>query len=490
MDAVTEDQKYDLVVIGGGTGGLISSLIAAGAGARVALIERERTGGDCLWTGCVPSKALLAAAGSAQAMRDAGRFGIEPVEPEIDFFQVMSAIRSSQAEIEPHDSPDRLRREGVDVIEGDAQFLGPGIVSVDGQDLRFRSAIIATGSAPALPPIPGLEEMNPLTTDSVWELERLPERLAVIGGGPIGCELGQAFSRLGSEVTIIETLDRLLSREEPESSRLLTAALKAEGVEVRTGATVSGIDSIPEGTRIRFAGSGNGTEWVGSHLLVAAGREPRTRDLGLETVAVKVNDSGSIAVDARLRTTARGIYAVGDVTGVMPFTHVAARQARAAAPNALFGLRSKVDYSSVPWAIFTDPEIARVGISEAEARAEWGERARVVQFDYAGLDRAIVDGRPQGFAKLVADNRGKLVGATIAAHGAGDAIAEMAAWINQGASVSDVSKQVHAYPTMAEGASRAANAYVTDRFMTPRNRALIKPILGLRRLIHGLRPAA
>jgi len=488
VDAVSEDQKYDLIVIGGGTGGLISSMIAAGAGARVALIERERTGGDCLWTGCVPSKALLAAAGSAQAMRDSGRFGVEPVEPEIDFFKVMSSIRSAQSAIEPHDSPDRLRREGVDVIEGDAQFVGPGTVSVDGQNLRFRSAIIATGSAPALPPISGLEEMNQLTTDSVWELEQLPDRLAVIGGGPIGCELGQAFSRLGSEVTIIEAMDRLLSREEPESSRLLTTALEAEGVGVRTGARISGIDSIPEGTRIRFAETGNGSEWIGTHLLVAAGREPRTRDLGLETVSVAVNDSGSITVDPRMRTTARNIYAVGDVTGVMPFTHVAARQARAAAPNALFGLRSKVDYSSVPWATFTDPEIARVGTCEAEARAKWGEHARVVQFDYESLDRAIVDGRPQGFAKLVADNRGRLVGATIAAHGAGDAIAEMAAWVNQGAGISDISKQVHAYPTMAEGASRAANAYVTDRFLTPRNRALIKPVLGFKRFMHGLRP--
>jgi len=488
VDAVSEDQKYDLIVIGGGTGGLISSMIAAGAGARVALIERERTGGDCLWTGCVPSKALLAAAGSAQAMRDSGRFGVEPVEPEIDFFKVMSSIRSAQSAIEPHDSPDRLRREGVDVIEGDAQFVGPGTVSVDGQNLRFRSAIIATGSAPALPPISGLEEMNQLTTDSVWELEQLPDRLAVIGGGPIGCELGQAFSRLGSEVTIIEAMDRLLSREEPESSRLLTTALEAEGVGVRTGARISGIDSIPEGTRIRFAETGNGSEWIGTHLLVAAGREPRTRDLGLETVSVAVNDSGSITVDPRMRTTARNIYAVGDVTGVMPFTHVAARQARAAAPNALFGLRSKVDYSSVPWATFTDPEIARVGTCEAEARAKWGERARVVQFDYESLDRAIVDGRPQGFAKLIADNRGRLVGATIAAHGAGDAIAEMAAWVNQGAGISDISKQVHAYPTMAEGASRAANAYVTDRFLTPRNRALIKPVLGFKRFMHGLRP--
>ena len=487
---MSEDLKYDLVVIGGGTGGLVSSMIAAGAGARVALVERGRTGGDCLWTGCVPSKELLAAANAAQGMRNAGRFGIEPVDPEVDFSKVMSTIRSVQSVIEPHDSPDRLRQAGVEVIQGNAQFGGPGTVSVDGQKLRFRSAIIATGSAPALPPIAGLDEMNPLTTDSVWELERLPERLAVIGGGPVGCELGQAFSRLGSEVTIIEAMDRLLSREEPESSRFLTARLKSEGVDVRTGASISGIDSAPGGARVRFAATGNGSEWIGTHLLVAAGRAPRTRDLGLETVSVAVNDSGSIEVDRRMRTTARDIYAVGDVTGVMPFTHVAARQARAASPNALFGLRSKVDYSSVPWATFTDPEIARVGTSEAEARAKWGERARVVQFDYEGLDRAIVDGRPQGFAKLVADNRGRLVGATIAAHGAGDAIAEMAAWVNQGAGISDISKQVHAYPTMAEGAARAADAFVAERFQTPRNRALVKPVLGFKRMTHRLRPGA
>ncbi|MBK8295413.1 MAG: FAD-dependent oxidoreductase [Solirubrobacterales bacterium] len=474
-------------MIGGGTGGLISSLIAAGAGARVALIERERTGGDCLWTGCVPSKALLAAAGTAHQMRRADRFGIASVEPDVGFSSVMDSVRAAQSTIEPHDSPERLRREGVDVIEGNARFTGPGRLLVDDTELKFRSAIIATGSAPVIPPVPGLRESRPMTTDSIWDLEHLPDRLAVIGGGPIGCELGQAFSRLGSEVTIIEADDRLLPREEPESSRLVTGAFESEGIDAVTGTTVTGVESSPDGIRMRSSGEdGDSHDWEGTHLLVAVGRSPRTSELGLDSVSVAVNAGGSIEVDNRMKTSASGIYAVGDVTGVMPFTHVAAQQARAAAPNAVFGLRTKVDYSSVPWATFTDPEVARVGLSEGEARSRWGDKVRIVQFDYENLDRAIVDGRPSGFAKLIGDRKGRLVGATIAAQGAGDAIAEMAAWINQGAGISDISRQVHAYPTMAEGASRAANEYVSAQFLTPRNRALIKPVLALKRRLHDL----
>lgn len=466
---------------------MVSSLIAAGAGARVALVERERTGGDCLWTGCVPSKALLAAAGSAQQMRQARRFGIAPVEPEVDFSSVMDSVRAAQSTIEPHDSSERLRREGVDVIEGSAKFTGPGRLLVDDTELKFRSAIIATGSAPVIPAIPGLRESMPMTTDSVWGLEQLPDRLAVIGGGPIGCELGQAFSRLGSEVTIVEADDRLLPREEPESSQLAAGAFESEGIDVITGASVSGVESGPDGIRMRSSGEdGESHDWEGTHLLVAVGRSPRTSELGLDSVSVAVSDRGLIEVDRRMRTSSRDIYAVGDVTGIMPFTHVAAQQARAAAPNAVFGLRTEVDYASVPWVTFTDPEFARVGLSEGEARSRWGDRARIVQFDYEDLDRAIVDGRPTGFAKLIGDRKGRLVGATIAAHGGGDAIAEMAAWINQGAGISDISRQVHAYPTMAEGASRAADAYVSARFLTPRNRALIKPVLALKRGLHHL----
>ncbi len=482
---MSTDRKYDLVVIGGGTGGLISAMIAAGAGARVALIERDRTGGDCLWTGCVPSKALLAAANTAQGMRNAGRFGIEPVEPTIDFNLVMESLRTSQSTIEPQDSPERLRSQGVDVIEGNARFTGHGCISVDELKFRFRSAIIATGSEPVLPPIEGLSNADPLTTETVWDLDHLPERLAVIGGGPIGCELGQAFSRLGSNVTIIEAKDTLLSGEEPESSRLVTEVLESEGLGIRTGASVSSVSREAASWGICFRDEDRQeSDWSGTNVLVAAGRAPRTDDLGLGAVGVALDDDGSVAVDNRMRTSASGIFAVGDVTSIMPFTHVAAQQARVATPNALFGLRSKADYSAVPWATFTDPEIARVGLSEAEAKDRFGEKAKVVKYEYADLDRAIVEKRPAGFAKLIADRHGKLIGATVAGQGAGDAIAEMAAWINRGASISDVSKQVHAYPTMAEGPSRAADAYVTSRFVTPTKQALLKPVLAFRRYFH------
>jgi pyruvate/2-oxoglutarate dehydrogenase complex dihydrolipoamide dehydrogenase (E3) component len=478
-------RPYDLVVLGGGTGGLVSALVGAGAGARVALIERERTGGDCLWTGCVPSKSLIAAARLAHRMRHADAVGLAPVAPEVDFARVMDRVWSAIRTIEPEDSPERLRTAGVEVLKASGRFTGPGRIDADGHELRWRSAIIATGSSPLMPPIPGLDDAARLTTDSVWELRELPTRLVVLGGGPVGCELAQAFARLGSRVTLVEMAERLLLKEEPRASELVALRLREDGVEVIAGRRASELRRRQDDAwELRLEDSDQGVAF--DRIIVATGRAARTDGLGLETVGVEVNHAGTVAVDRRLRTSARRIFAVGDVTGLLPFTHVAAHHARVATPNALFHARAKVS-DTLPWVTFTDPEVARVGLTEAQARDRWGERVKLAEFDYAHLDRAITAGEAYGFAKLIADPRGRLVGATVAAPGGGEAIAELTAWISRHEKLDAVSRTVHAYPTLAEGPARAADEYLAARYSTPRVRALTRPALTALRLLEGPR---
>ena len=470
-------RRYDLVVIGGGTGGLVSAVIAAGTGARVALIERERTGGDCLWTGCVPSKSLIAAADAAHRMRTADMLGLPACEPEIDFARVMERVHAARRKIEPQDSPERLRRDGIEVISADAAFAAPGVIRAGNRELMYRNAIVATGSEPALPPLPGLTEADPLTSENLWDLTELPRRLVVLGGGPIGCELGQAFTRLGSLVTLVESESRLLLKEEPKASELVAEHLRADGLEVRTGTTTLG---VRDGRELALEG---GEAVPFDRVFVATGRRPRSSGLGLEEVGVSTTSGGAIAVDDRLRTTGRNIYAVGDVTGAPPFTHVAAYHARVATVNALFRARGKVDSGAVPSVTFTDPEVARVGLTEQRARESFGDRTRVAEFEYAELDRAIVAGRPYGFAKLVGDRKGRLVGATVAAPHGGDAIAELAAWVATRGRIGDVSRAVHAYPTFAEGPARAADGYLMRRVVSGRVRIPAQLALAALRLL-------
>jgi len=457
----------------------VASLIAARAGARVALIERDRVGGDCLWTGCVPSKSLLAAAELAHRMRHADAVGLAPHEPQVDFGRVMGHVERAIATIEPQDSPERLRREGVDVIEAEGRFEGPGVIAAGGRWLRWRRAIVATGSSPSLPPVDGLAAAEPLTTDTIWRLRALPERLVVLGGGPIGCELGQALARLGARVTVVELADRLLLKEEPRASRLIAERLREDGVDVRVrrrALRVAASELIVED------GAGATETIPFDRIIVATGRAPRTGGIGLERIGVDLDDRGAVVVDARLRTTARSVYAVGDVTGLLPFTHVAAHHARVAAPNALFHTRRSAD-DTVPWVTFTDPEVARIGLTQADARERWGDRAQVATAEYAGLDRAITGGQPYGFATLVGDPRGRLVGATVAAPAGGEAIAELTAWVSRRAKIAAVSRAVHAYPTLTEGPARAADAHVIARYASPRVRALTRAALVLLRAL-------
>jgi pyruvate/2-oxoglutarate dehydrogenase complex dihydrolipoamide dehydrogenase (E3) component len=475
------DERYDLVVLGGGTAGLIASLYAARAGARVALVEQaEQPGGDCLFTGCVPSKSLIAAAQLAHEMRSAGRLGLEPVEPRIDFARVMERVQGVIRQAGLPDRADHLEAQGVEVIPAFGRFARPGVLDAGGRELRFRAAIIATGSRPALPPMAGLAEAEPLTAETLWDLRELPPRLAILGGGATGCELGQAFARLGSTVEIVEAAPMLLPREDPEAGRLLADTLTAEGVGVHLGTPV---------TRVEPAGGGPGAMVGGERriaydrLLAALGRRAACEGIGLDNVAVEVDERGFVKVDERLQTTGDHIWAAGDAVDRMYFTHVAGHQGLTAMANALFRARRTFDYSEVPRVTFTDPEVASIGLTEAQARQRLGRDPLVLRHDYAGSDRALTAGRARGFAKLFIGRRGRLLGAALMAPAAGESIAELAALVRRGGTAADLSQAIHAYPTYSEGPARAAEGWWTERYLNPRGRRLLRPLLALLRAV-------
>jgi pyruvate/2-oxoglutarate dehydrogenase complex dihydrolipoamide dehydrogenase (E3) component len=477
---------YDLVVLGGGTAGLVASRTAAGLGARVALVEAERPGGECLWTGCVPSKALLASAALAQGMRSAAELGIAPVEPEVDFPAVMERVRSVIRAAGEPDRPERLEAEGIEVIRARGRFLGPGAIAAGGRALRYRAALIATGSRPSPPAVPGLAEARPLTSETVWDLGEPPRRLAVLGGGPTGVELGQALARLGSEVTIVERLPRLLAGEDAEASALLADLLRAEGVALRLGASAE---------RVEPDGRGSGALAVGDEriefdrVLVAAGRRAETGELCLERAGVEVGADGSVRVDRFLRTSAGHVYAAGDVVGELRFTHVAAYHALVAVANALFRARRRAEREWIPRVTFTDPEIAAVGLDEAGARRRLGAEPLVLRHDHRELDRALTAGA-RGFSKLVCDRRGRLLGATIAGPAAGESIAEVARLVRERRRVADLSQMVHAYPTFTESPARAADEWWRRRYFTPSARRLLRPLLAVLRAVDRPRARA
>ena len=471
--------RHDLIAIGGGTTGLIATVTAAGLGARTAMIERDRTGGDCLWTGCVPSKALLASAARAQAIRGAPEFGVEAGEPQVDFAAVMRRVRSVIDAAGRQDTPEYLRSEGVEVVHASARFLGPGRIEAGGRELSYRTALICTGSRAALPPIDGLGDCTPLTNDTVFDLERLPGRLLVLGGGPIGCELGQAFSRLGSRVTLVEALERLLPREEPFAGETLGRVLTEEGVDVRTGVAAARFVAEGEGGALHLA---DGSAIPFDRVLVATGRTPVTEGLDLQAVGVETGASGEILVDERLRTTGDRIFAGGDVIGDLQFTHVAGYHALVALANGLFRARQRIERDWTPWATFTDPEVAHVGLTEAQARERHGDRVETYEFDYSELDRALTAGTT-GAVKLVAGRRGRLLGATIVGAAAGESISEAARLIREGRKVTDLSRMIHVYPTFTEGPARAADDYWRRRLFTPGSRRLMRPLLAALRAL-------
>ena len=460
-------KRYDrnLVVIGAGAAGLVTSYIAAAVKARVTLVESHKMGGDCLNYGCVPSKALIRSARLAQQMRDACAFGLAPVEPQIDFAAVMERVQRVVHAIEPHDSVERYAGLGVDVVRGRARLVDPWRVEIaraDGtqQTLTTKAIVLATGAAPLVPPLPGLAEIGCLTSDTLWGLRELPRRLAVLGGGPIGCELSQAFARLGAQVILIEMAPRLLTREDDEVSALAQAALEAGGVRVLAGHRALRCERDGESKAIVVEAPGGGELRIEfDQLLCAVGRVARLEGYGLEALGIPVGRT--IETNGHLETIYPNILAAGDVAGPYQFTHVAAHQAWYAAVNALFGglKKFKADYTVIPAATFIEPEIARVGLNEREAAAQ-GVAHEVTRFRLAELDRAVADGATDGFVKvLTAPGKDRILGATIVGEHAADLLAEFVLAMKHGLGLNKLLGTIHTYPTLSEANKYAAGEW-------------------------------
>ncbi len=447
-------RRYDLVVVGMGSGGIVAAEFAASLGLRVAAVERDRIGGDCLWTGCVPSKALLAAAKVAHHMRSADRFGIAPVEPEIDLSRVWRRIRAVREQIAvTDDSPERFRALGVELVHGSARLAGPNAVAVGERVLEARYVLLCTGSRPALPDLPGLREAEFLTSETIFELQHPPRSVVVVGGGPIAVELAQGLRRLGIDVTVLQRGDRLLRRDEPELSAIVATRLRAEGVDVRFGVETQSVEAADGRKAVLGTASGQAERWEAEELLIAAGRAPVVEGLELEGAGVSVGPSG-IVVDERLRTSVESVYAAGDVAGRWLFTHSAGREAAAALRDMFFPGKAR-GIGLVPWCTFTDPELAHAGLTAAEAVERHGEgKVEVVRADLSHSDRARVEGEEEGRIVLVAAG-GKLVGAHVLAPAAGELIHELALAIRRRLKLRDLGAMTHVYPTIATSVNRA-----------------------------------
>lgn len=441
-------RSYDLVIIGGGAGGLVAARQATQRGASALIVQDGPVGGDCTFTGCVPSKALLAAAGSGA-----------------DFDTAMTRVHRAVSRIAATEDATALAAEGIDVIDGFARFESPTSIEVGGRRIRSKRFVVATGARPVIPPIPGLSELPTLTNENVFDLSSLPDSMVVLGGGPVGCEMAQAFARLGTSVTLVEPLERILSREEADASVVITEALVADGVDVRVGSAVSRVERLTNAQVCVHLD--DGTSIVATELLAATGRVPAGRDLGLEEIGVEVDTRGAVAVDDTMATSVKGIWAVGDVTGGLQFTHAAGRMGWVAASNALSKrawIRNfRFDSTTVPWATFTSPEVGRVGLTEADA-AERFPTARVAHLPLEHVDRAVAVGAELGFVTLIAAPRrgighlggGHLVGATIVAPTGGDLIHEAALAMQTDMFVGRLAQTTHAYPTWSFAVQQAA----------------------------------
>jgi pyruvate/2-oxoglutarate dehydrogenase complex dihydrolipoamide dehydrogenase (E3) component len=461
-------KKQDLIVIGGGPGGLIVASVAAQVGLKVTLIEKSGLlGGDCLHTGCVPSKALIHMARTAHVAREGVRQGLLSMMPEIDFGKAIDHVNSVVEKILVHDDPERFRSYGCDVRFGKAQFINKHEVTVDGETIAGRRFVIATGSMPAIPPIPLLEQAGFDTNETIFKRRTLPDHLAVIGGGPIGVEMAQAFSRFGSKVTIIEMADRLLINEDKATSLLLQEILEEEGIQIITGVQVAGMHREGDSRQLKLS---NQMTVECDRILVATGRRPVVQDLGLETAGVEFSRQG-IAVNRRMRTSQKHIYAVGDVCGPYQFTHMAEYQAGIALANIVFRIPRKTSYRVVPRVVYTDPEVASVGLSEGEALAQ-GIKYHVADFPMADVDRAVTDGVATGLSRILI-SKGRVVGASLIGPHAGELIHELALAMQVNAKVSAISELVHAYPTYAQIHRRTINKSYAHLLQSRKTRALV-----------------
>ncbi|EAQ97131.1 FAD-dependent oxidoreductase [Congregibacter litoralis] len=450
----TKPKKFDtnLVVIGAGSAGLVSSLIAATLKAKVTLIERHKMGGDCLNTGCVPSKAILRSAHVAEEMRRAPEFGLAPVEVSVNFPAVMERVQAKIAAIEPHDSVERFTSLGVDCVAGDAKIVSPWEVEVNGERISSRHIVIASGARARVPDITGLEDLDYLTSDTLWDIRELPRRFMVLGAGPIGCELAQAMASLGSEVTLVTHASRIMPREDEDASSLVHARLEKKGVKILTNCEPQSFARTESCQTAQCLQNGEALALEFDRLLLAVGRTPNIEGMGLEELGIGTTDRGTIEVDDYLQTVIPTIFACGDIVGPYQFTHVASHQAWFATVNALLGhlKRFRVDYSVIPWATFTSPEVARVGLSEDEAKAQDVDY-EVTRYGIDDLDRAIADSEDEGFVKVLTEpGRDRILGATIVSAHAGDLIPEFVLAMKHGLGLNKILSTIHIYPTMGE----------------------------------------
>ncbi len=456
--------EYNLIVIGAGSAGLVTSIIAAGAKAKVALVEKHRMGGDCLNTGCVPSKALIRSASFMRDIKRCEKLGFKNVTVDFDFADVMERVSSVIKKIEPHDSIERYTKEGVDCFEDEAEIISPHEVKVGDRTLTTRSIAICAGARPLVPDIANLEQAPHYTSDTVWDMREQPKRLIVLGGGPIGSELTQAFAYLGSDVTQVQNVDQLLQREDPEAAKPVLDAVIDAGVRVLLDTVANECQRTDDGWKLICESKGGGIHEIPFDvLLVATGRVPNGHLVpGLKEVGVKVNDRGAIEVDQYLRTAVPNIYACGDIIGSYQFTHTAGHAAFFCAMNALFSplVKLKIDWSVVPWCTFTHPEVARVGLNEMEAKAQGISYEKHV-YGIDDLDRAIADQEAEGFIKLLVkpNSKGELLGVTIVGDHAGDLLHEYVVAMRGGLKLGDIVKAIHVYPTLAEANKYAAGVW-------------------------------
>ena len=477
----TAGGRYNLVIIGAGTAGLVAASAASALGARVALIEGHLMGGDCLVYGCVPSKAIVRSARAWSDVRDSGAFGVRvPDGARVDFPAVMERMRRLRARISPHDSAARFDSLGVQVFLGQGRFTGRDTVEVAGQKLRFARALIATGARAAAPPIPGLGAAGYLTNETIFSLTTLPGRLAVIGAGPIGCEMAQTFARFGAKVHLIEKAGRVLPREDRQAADVVQAALARDGVSLHLSSDVIRADrpGVKRTLTVRRDGADRVIEV--DEILVGVGRAPNVDDLGLEAAGVVYDRQKGVSVDRHLRTTNRRIYAAGDVSFPYKFTHAAEATAAAAVQNALFAPTAKTGPLTIPWCTYTDPEVAHVGLGEEEAVAQ-GLPVKVFERALADVDRAVLDGEEEGFVRIVAHARtDRVLGATIVARHAGEMLGELTLAVVEKLRLASLGRAIHPYPTQAEAIRRAARARLHSR-LTPRAAAWTRRWLALRR---------
>lgn len=475
----TPDGRYNLVVVGGGTAGLVAAAGAAGLGAKVALVEKHLLGGDCLVTGCVPSKAIIRSARAAAEAKGAERLGVHTGDVTVNFPAIMERMRMRRSEIARHDAAKRFKDLGVDVYLGEGRFTGEDTVEVGGKTLQFARAVVATGAKAAVPPIPGLDDVEVLTNQSLFSLTEQPESLVVVGGGPIGCEMAQSFARFGTKVTLVEAGPRIMGNDDPKAAEIVAASIERDGVDLRLSSKVAKFEREGDRTKVLIDTESGQQSVTATHVLLAIGRAPNVNGLGLESAGVEFDRRKGVIVDDRLRTSNSRIFAAGDVASKYQFTHAADFLSRTVLRNALFFGRAKASDLVIPWATYTDPEVAHVGLTEALAKEE-GKDYSVIEIDLTDNDRAVLEGETEGFVKIVHDKKGRILGGTVVASHAGEMIGELVTAVQHGTTLGTLSSVIHPYPTVADSIRRAGDQFNRTK-LTPWKAKMLKTVLRWRR---------